>query len=632
MSDLFAGTAFERAMPTTERRRWGRFYTAPSGVDLVLQLCLRHASDRVLDPSCGAGVFLARAAAFKQRLDPTRDVKAIGDELWGVEVDRDAVTEAAQNLQTQGLAAHIVHADFFTLDPADLPTFDCVVGNPPYTRQEWMRELAPGGDKSVLISRALGGGALGSAVLPSAARLTRRASLHAYFFVHAARFLREGGRLGFITSNSWLDVDYGTGLQAFLLNNFRIVTVVESQVERWFADADVNTCLVSLERCADPGARDDNRVRFVQLCRPLQDESLCELADQISNATDGERADLQVRTARQGDLRQQKPVFGAAVADSRAHRWGALLRAPQVYLDALDRNRDRLVPLKALARIRRGYTAGANEFFYLDRATAAEWNIEAEFLRPILKSPRDCASLSVDPAALPLQAFVVHRGKRSLAGTNALRYIVWGELRGFHTRPTCAARDRWYDIGERPPAQLAWIKGVWNRHFCPLLPSEHIALDQQVYGVELLEPALRKVIAALLNSTWAALCTEMGGRVNFGEGILWIAAYEAGQLPLPNPARILDAQAAALEVTFDALAARPVLPLPEQMTQPDRITLDDAVFDLLQLDATERRAIRTATVELVQARLTRARSVDQTSNLKYQISKKRGGTETTSGE
>src|SRR3972149_2532473 len=133
MSDLFAGTTFERAMPATERRRWGRFYTAPSGVDLVLQLCLRHASDRVLDPSCGAGVFLARAAAFKQRLDPTRDVKVIDDELWGggVEVVRDAVEEAAQNLQAQGLAAHIVHADFFTLDPADLPMFDCVVGNPP---------------------------------------------------------------------------------------------------------------------------------------------------------------------------------------------------------------------------------------------------------------------------------------------------------------------------------------------------------------------------------------------------------------------------------------------------------------------------------------------------------------------
>ena len=208
------------------------------------------------------------------------------------------------------------------------------------------------------------------------------------------------------------------------------------------------------------------------------------------------------------------------------------------------------------------------------------------------------------------QAFVVHRGKRALAGTNALRYIEWGESRGFHTRPTCAARDRWYDIGERPPAHLAWIKGVWNRHFCPLLPAEHIALDQQVYGVELLEPALRKVIAALLNSTWTALCAELGGRVNFGEGILWIAAYEAGQLPLPDPARIPDAQAAALEAAFDALAARPVLPLAEQVTQPDRHTLDETVFDLLQLDTAERRAIRTATVELVQARLTRARSVE----------------------
>src|SRR5512136_139872 len=116
MPDLFAGTAFERAMSTEERRRWGRFYTAPVGVDLVLRLCLRQASDRVLDPSCGAGVFLSRAAALKHSLDPTRGAITLGQELWGVEVDRDAAAKAAQNLRAQGFAARIIPADFFNLN------------------------------------------------------------------------------------------------------------------------------------------------------------------------------------------------------------------------------------------------------------------------------------------------------------------------------------------------------------------------------------------------------------------------------------------------------------------------------------------------------------------------------------
>jgi len=606
MSDRFADTA-------SERRRWGRFYTAPDWADVALRLCLRNAADRVLDPSCGDGVFLARAAVHKQRLSglsqTTRDAAALGQDLWGVEVNRDAADQASQNLRAQGLAAHILCADFISLDAGDLPVFDCVVGNPPYTRQEWIGEIAPGGDKSALIRRALGG----------AAWLTRRAGVHAYFFVHAARFMREGGRLGFIASNSWLDVDYGAGLQAFFLNNFRVIAIIESQAERWFADASVNACLVILERCADAAARDENLVRFVQLCCPLaqvtdksqvagrrsQFEELDSLAAQL---LDGQSSgDIRIRTVRQGDLHERQPVFGAT--PSRARRWGALLRAPEVYLDALDRNRERLVSLKSLARIRRGYTTGANEFFYLSDNAAHERGIETEFLRPLVKSPRDCSGLVIDAAALRHVAFVVHRGKRSLSGTNALDYIRWGESQGFHARPTCAARERWYDIGERPPAHLAWIKGVWTRHFCPLLPEAGLALDQQLYGVELREPARRKVIAALLNSTWIALCAELGGRVNFGEGILWIAAYEASQLPLPDPARITDAQAAALEAAFDALAARPVSPISEQVAQPARHALDETVFDLLQLNHTERQAIRTAMVDLAQARLARAKNV-----------------------
>jgi hypothetical protein len=99
--------------------------------------------------------------------------------------------------------------------------------------------------------------------------------------------------------------------------------------------------------------------------------------------------------------------------------------------------------------------------------------------------------------------------------------------------------------------------------------------------------------------------------VNFGEGILWIAAYEAGQLPLPDPARLADAQASALEIAFGALVTQPVLPISEQVAQPDRHALDERVFDLLELDVAARRAIRAAVVELAQARLTRAKSAER---------------------
>jgi hypothetical protein len=56
--------------------------------------------------------------------------------------------------------------------------------------------------------------------------------------------LKEGGKFGFIVSNSWLDTNYGRGLQEFFLRHYKIVAIIESKVERWFAEADVNTCIV----------------------------------------------------------------------------------------------------------------------------------------------------------------------------------------------------------------------------------------------------------------------------------------------------------------------------------------------------------------------------------------------------
>jgi len=47
--------------------------------------------------------------------------------------------------------------------------------------------------------------------------LGKRSSIYVYFMLHGIKFLKEGGRIGYITSNSWLDVDYGKYLQEFLL-------------------------------------------------------------------------------------------------------------------------------------------------------------------------------------------------------------------------------------------------------------------------------------------------------------------------------------------------------------------------------------------------------------------------------
>lgn len=57
-----------------------------------------------------------------------------------------------------------------------------------------------------------------------------------------------------------------------------------------------------------------------------------------------------------------------------------------------------------------------------------------------------------------------------------------------------------------------------------------------------------------------------------------------------------------------ALFYRNVLAFEEEIHQPDRRALDDVVFDILGLTSGEREAVYEAVINLVRARLEKARS------------------------
>ena len=131
--------------------------------------------------------------------------------------------------------------------------------NPPYVRQEKV-------DKK---DKARFGQICGDAW--PGLRLTGRSDLHCYFWPAAARLLKTDGYFGFLTSSSWMDVEYGFALQGWMLRHFRILAIMESAAEPWFEDARVKTCVAILQRCDNEAARMANRVRFVRFSRKLAD-------------------------------------------------------------------------------------------------------------------------------------------------------------------------------------------------------------------------------------------------------------------------------------------------------------------------------------------------------------------------
>jgi hypothetical protein len=236
-----------------------------------------------------------------------------------------------------------------------------------------------------------------------------------------------------------------------------------------------------------------------------------------------------------------------------------------------------------------------------------EWPIEAAFRRPLLKSLRHVNKRKVSGLSSEFQVLLID-SDADLSGTVAKKYIAWGEEQGWHTRQTCASRPLWYALPQQEHSQILLPKGIWERHFA-VLAENGIFFDQQIYQVFLSNEVSTLVAAALLNSAWFALQLELQGRVNFGEGVLWLALYELEDVLLPDPRYLADNHLDQLENTMKELALLPVESLLDQNEGDVWQQLNAIIFDIMGFSKSDRDVVLNNLNERVSARQKRARSV-----------------------
>ncbi len=116
---------------------------------------------------------------------------------------------------------------------------DIIVMNPPYVRQEDISKQK----KEYYVSSY---------------RLYKTSDIYAYFMVRALRLLRTGGAAALITSDKWLEVNYGRVLQQLLKPH---IVAIYGQRRRSFK-ADVNTVITVLKKDEQPA---DKPIQFIYL-------------------------------------------------------------------------------------------------------------------------------------------------------------------------------------------------------------------------------------------------------------------------------------------------------------------------------------------------------------------------------
>ena len=529
-------------MDAARRLALGQWFTPPDVADLALALALPPASPealralRVLDPACGDGVFLARAHA-----------RGVG-RLHGIEIDEAAASAARARVP----AACIHRGDLFGEAVAGM-CFDAVVGNPPYVRQERL----DAGTKQRIRQRLI----RDWPDVPAAAlaRVVGRGDLAAACILRALRLARPGARVALVVSSALLDAAYAAALWQVVACCGRVVALVEAPRERWFDDAAINAMILVLERAGAP-AHAPAPVHVARLS--------------VSTAEAARRARDLASLAHVAEVRR--------VPADRPERWAACLRASAAWFAFEDRAGDALVPLGAIAEVRRGMTSGANDVFYLPRVQAAALGLESDLLLPLLRSPRDHAAIAVEPEAATHVALVCPPEAEALARYPAARAYLH-DRRQAALRPSLRARQVWWSLPVRP-ARLFLIKAYAAR-FVQYLASAPMVADQRVYAVHCKRdpadgPAHEidaPLLAAVLNSTFTAFALESLGRASMGEGALEWTVADAAHLPILDPRRLSAPEAETARRALRGCAGRVIGNVREERCEADRLRLDRAV-------------------------------------------------------
>lgn len=116
-------------------------------------------------------------------------------------------------------------------DDGNFKGFDLIIGNPPYIRQEELKELKPHLAKNYKVYKGT-------------------SDIYTYFYELGFNVLKDrgGGVLSYITSNKYTRAGYGEALREFLLKNTCILKYIDLNGIKVFDSATVDTSILSFEK------------------------------------------------------------------------------------------------------------------------------------------------------------------------------------------------------------------------------------------------------------------------------------------------------------------------------------------------------------------------------------------------
>ncbi len=131
-------------------------------------------------------------------------------------------------------------------DDGNFKGFDLIIGNPPYIRQEELKELKPHLAKNYKVYKGT-------------------SDIYTYFYELGFNVLKDNGVLSYITSNKYTRPGYGEALREFLLKNVKVLEYTDLNGIKVFDSATVDTSIL----CFEKSKSKDNKFKYLALSNEI---------------------------------------------------------------------------------------------------------------------------------------------------------------------------------------------------------------------------------------------------------------------------------------------------------------------------------------------------------------------------
>ncbi|MBZ0262120.1 MAG: N-6 DNA methylase [Hyphomicrobiales bacterium] len=508
----------------TPQKLRGGYYTPLDLAAFLAKWVKEIDPKRILEPSCGDGVFFDALAKVKGLQKSS---------VVGFELDSNEAAKAHIRAREVGLGKAKVHSEDFlqwainSLDKGKAQ-FDAVVGNPPFVRYQYLPP--PFQIRAEQIFNKL--------KLP----FTKHTNAWVSFILASIALLRPGGRLAMVVPAEIIHVTHAQSLRTYLGIECRRLVIVDPE-ELWFDGTLQGAVILMAEKKLAKNEHGQGLGMYPVKGREflrLSPSTVFNAPQSINGKTvEGKwtRALLDLET---------RSLFDEISEHEEVHRFDDI------------------------AKVDVGIVTGANKFFLVDDETVKNHKL-SKWAHPMFGRSEHCPGIIYDEDQHASNAqngnptnFIWLKETEHKIDASAKAYIKLGEEQNLNTRYKCRVRSPWYTVPSVYSTEIGMLK---RSHNTPRLILNKIGAytTDTSYRVRSNGVEAEKLVACFVNPL-TSLSAELEGR-HYGGGVLELIPSEIERLLVPLP------KSSALDLNALDFAIRSSLSTHQVLANQGRVVL-----------------------------------------------------------